>query len=97
MPFDLGSMTPSTALAAMAASMAEPPCSSMRAPACDAGNLAGGHDAVGRGDDGAAVGAVLRSKCGDGEGECGGDESDDGQRGSAGMHERDSPMGKCVR
>src|SRR5215471_16882190 len=36
MPFDVGSVTLRTALAAMAASMAEPPRSRMSAPACEA-------------------------------------------------------------
>src|SRR5579872_1851016 len=36
MPFIMGSETLRTALAAMAASTAEPPCSSTRAPACEA-------------------------------------------------------------
>src|ERR1700722_14331228 len=38
MPFTYGCTTPITALAAIAASMAFPPCSRMCAPACDARN-----------------------------------------------------------
>jgi len=36
MPFIMGSVTPRTALAAMAASMAEPPRARTSAPACEA-------------------------------------------------------------
>ena len=87
MPFIMGSETPSTALAAMPASMAEPPCSRTRAPACDAWNLAGGDDAVLRRDDGAAIGAVLRGKADSGE-------DNDGQRNrnELGSRHRRSPV-----
>ena len=62
-PLEVGSVTLSTALAAIAASMAEPPRSRMSAPAY----LTGGNHTVLRGDDGASIGTVLG-----GQVECGG-------------------------
>ena len=59
MPFIMGSVTPRTALAAMAASIAEPPLARICAPADGGLHVAGGDNSVAGEDHGAGVGTIL--------------------------------------